>query len=403
MQTPEFSLGGPERVPRGNEREATRKQFKQELRKLMTDVRAHADEQQRPERNEKRIKELAEQIQKRQNEVLGILVQLLDPVTRQLPENLQKEIADEFNDPQSEAFINNLINGRENALSTQQTNLRREIEGQSPISPATNLVQRAEQQLSSIIDGFIETSQLPIPPAMLRQAKPFLLNAIRGVFANIAEKFAFVPGAQEFAIRTRVDAQWQPLIKLKMQNPAIAKAIRARGGPDAVKEQYIQALVGQAANKALAQQAGQPVPNETVTLESVLGMSTQTQTPPAPAAPEQVAKKEAAAEQNRPLGATAETIQDMQMSFVNNKFRVQKGADTYEATAKHGNDAANVVEVTPVRPASGAVEQLTVKTRQGTTDLTKTVRAQDIKTALDSTANPKRVTVDNVTLEFAKL
>jgi hypothetical protein len=56
MQTPEFSLGGPERAPRSNEREQARKQFKQQLRTLMSDVRAHADEQQRPERNEKRIK-----------------------------------------------------------------------------------------------------------------------------------------------------------------------------------------------------------------------------------------------------------------------------------------------------------------------------------------------------------
>jgi hypothetical protein len=329
---------------------------------------------------------------------------LLDPVTRELPQDLQKEIASEFSDKQSAEFINNLINGRENTLSTQQTNLRREIEGQSPISPATNLVQRAEQQLSSIIDGFIETSQLPIPPAMLRQAKPFLLNAIRGMFANIAEKFAFVPGAQEFAIRTRVEAQWEPLMKLKMQNQEIAKRIRARGGPDAVKEQYIQALVGQAANKALAQQAGQPIPNETVTLETVLGITAPTSTPvTAPTTSEQDAKKKEAADQNRPLGANAENIQDMQMSFANNEFRVQKGSDTYKATAKHGNDSASVVEVTPVRPASGAVEQLTVKTRQGTTDLTKTVRAQDIKAALDSNTNPKRVTVDNVTLEFSRV
>jgi aspartyl-tRNA synthetase len=113
MQTPEFSLGGPERAPRGNEREQARKQFKQQLRTLMSDVRAHADEQQRPERNEKRIKELADQIQKRQNEVLGTLTQLLDPVTRELPQDLQKEIASEFSDKQSAEFINNLINGRE--------------------------------------------------------------------------------------------------------------------------------------------------------------------------------------------------------------------------------------------------------------------------------------------------
>lgn len=80
MQTPETFLGGPSNAPRGNgEREQTRKQFKQQLRSLMEDVRTHADEQQRPERNEKRIKELADQIQKRQNDVLGILTQLLDP------------------------------------------------------------------------------------------------------------------------------------------------------------------------------------------------------------------------------------------------------------------------------------------------------------------------------------
>jgi hypothetical protein len=413
-RTPDSFTGGNGEMPRNNEqREKAKKEVKQQLRKLMADVRTRGDEERRtgPDRNEKRLKELTEQIDRQQREVLATFALLLNP-DGSLPEDLQKEFAAEFSDKQSAEFINNLINGDANRLSTDATNLGRSIDGQPPISRAANFAGRIEGRLSDMIDGFIQDRGIfsmisertgmseQVLAKQFQQVRPFLMNAIRGMFANIAENFKMIPGAQEFAIRTRVEGTWPALLKLKMQDQNIAKRIRARG-ENVVKELYINAMVGQAANRQLAQQAGQPMPTGEVTLESVLGITAPTGSPaPAPSTTEQGAKKEAAAV-NRPLGA-AETIQDMQMSFLNNEFRVQKGSDTFKATAKHGNDAATVTEVTPIRQGTGPVETLTIKTRKGTEDLTKTVRANDIKTALEPNGN-KRVIVDNVTLEFTRV
>ncbi len=396
---------------RAQRREKAQKEIKQQLQTLMKDMRAQATE-----RDGKNSKELAERIQKQQREVIATLALLIDPATGRLPESLEKEIAAEFNDKESQDFISELLNGAENRLGTDAENLGREIDGRAPTTRAGHLFGRLEGRLSEIVDGFIRdrgvftmiSERTGIPEEAIAkqfsQVQPFLMNAFRNLIAGVAENFKIVPGAQEFAVRTRVEGSWPALLKLKMQNPSIAKAVAARGGPDRVKELYINAMVGHATNRTLSEQARQPFNEPLPTIESVLGLPVPGAAPgttPAPAVTEQEAKKkEVAADAPRPLGAAAETIQDMQMSYVNGEFRVQKGGDTYKAAAKHGNDAATVAEVTPVRAGTAPVESLTVKTRQGTTDLTKTFGAVAIKNALDS--NAKRVTVDNVTLEFTR-
>ncbi|HRH93615.1 MAG TPA: hypothetical protein PKV72_03740 [Candidatus Peribacteria bacterium] len=416
--SPDAFRGNTGETPRNPEqREKAKKEVKQQLRTLMTAVNARDREQARPERDEKRLKEMNEQINKLESQTLATLALLLNP-DGTLPDELQKEFTAEFSDPASREFVNNLLNGEATRLGTDAENLGREIDGRPVTSNAGHVMGRIESRVSDIVDGFIQNSGLlgqlsdrfGIPEQalakQLQQVRPFVMNALRGIFANIADNFKMVPGAQEFAIRARLESTWQPLLKLKMQNPntPVARAIRAfPGGPDALKEAYVNALIGQATERSLAAQAGQPTPTTQVTLESVLGLASPAPGSPAPApsATEQTAKKEAAGA-NRPLGANAETIQEMAMTFSNGEFRVQKGSDTFKALPKHGTEAAVVTEVTPVRPATGQVENLTIKTRKGTEDLTKTVRAADIKTALEPSGN-KRVVVDNVTYEFTRV
>jgi hypothetical protein len=304
--------GAPER------REKAQQEVRQQLRKLMADVRAQNESQRGADRDEKRLTEFTEPVDRSQHEVIATLALLIDPVTGQLPDGLQKEIAAEFSDPESGRFIEDLLRSDALRLATQADNLGRDMEVLPPVGPGGTLAGRLGGRLSDLIDCFVrdrsiytmisERTGLPdeVIAKRFQQVQPFILYTVRGLLAGIADNFKMIPGVIEFSVRVRNEGNWQAVLKLAAnRNLRVTEMIRQRGEAQ-VREAWLKALVLHEQNRTMATLARQPFIEPLPTLESVLGIVVPTAAPapasvPAPA--EQDARKKAAEEEAKKKAA----------------------------------------------------------------------------------------------------